>query len=70
MTEKLKIVLYDNSEKAKGKEPKFAGYIKDGDTIVYNVACWVQTSKAGKKYLSGSVEKPKPKTEQDGSINL
>lgn len=70
MTEKLKIVLYDNSEKAKGKEPKFAGYIKDGDTIVYNVACWVQTSKAGKKYLSGSVEKPRPKEDSNGEIKL
>lgn len=56
----MKIVLFDNSKKRKGNEPSFAGTIKNGDTVVYTVALWPQVSAKGTKYLSGTIEAPKP----------
>tara|TARA_Y100000296_G_C4992956_1_gene166325 strand:+ start:37 stop:273 length:237 start_codon:yes stop_codon:yes gene_type:complete len=51
------IIVFPNDKEGNEKRPDFTGKILwNGEEI--NVSLWKNTSKAGKPYLSGQVQKP------------
>lgn len=55
------IAIFPVKDKKTSSHPDFTGQIKEGETILHDVALWWNESKSGIKYLKGKLNEPKPK---------